>query len=50
MTTLIIAIIGIVLFLWLPLAVIFGALGLWIGGTIGCVIGAGIGFVLQAAS
>ena len=50
MTTLILVIVCIVLFFAFPVAVVLGAIGLWLGGTIGCVVGASLGFLMQAAA
>jgi hypothetical protein len=50
MLTLVGAVILALLFFAAPVAVIIGALGLWVGGVIGAVIGAVIGLFLQFAA
>lgn len=48
MLTVILAVVGVVLFCVAPFAVILAALGAWIGGAVGAVIGAVVGLFIQA--
>ncbi len=47
MLTVILAVLGVLLFCMAPFAVVLAALGAWFGGAVGAVIGAAIGLWVQ---